>query len=134
MCDSQRFLCVQSSFNHALCDCVCVCVCAVCVFVSQVGWQTVRLPWLVRELFSLNQLGPPASLQSSQCRPHGLTPTLKGAIQPHTARHTWTRIRADTHAEWQPHGEHRGPDGEILKATPSAVRAQQTNLFGSAIF
>ncbi|KAI3368877.1 hypothetical protein L3Q82_025858, partial [Scortum barcoo] len=46
----------------------------------EVGWQDATLPWLVRELFSLNQLGPPASLQSSQCRPHGLTPTLKVSL------------------------------------------------------
>lgn len=75
--------CTQSSSNDVL----------VCVCLRQVHWQAVRPPWLVRELFSLNQLGPPASLQSSQCGPHGLTPTLKGAIQPHTARQAGT----DTH-------------------------------------
>lgn len=54
----------------------CLCL-RVCVRACQVGWQAVRLPWLVRELFCLNQLGPPVSLQSSQCRPHGLTPLWK---------------------------------------------------------
>lgn len=74
-----------------------------------VSWQAVRLPWLVSELFSLNQLGPPASLQSSQWRPHGLTPTLKGAIQPHTARDTHTHIK----------NVHRSAGREIFKATPT---------------
>lgn len=54
----------------------CLCL-RVCVRACQVGWQAVRLPWLVRELFCLNQLGPPVSLQSSQCRPHGPTPLWK---------------------------------------------------------
>lgn len=78
---------------------MCVFECSFC----QIAWQAPRLPWLVTELFSLNQLGPPASLQSSHCR-HMVSPPLwkvpfsptqPGIQYRDTVMHTlhWSRVQ-----------------------------------------
>ncbi len=103
MCDSQHFYVYNLPWTmHSVmvwvwCVCVCVCVCVRLVgsLWCCLGESQSSSPWTSWALL------PPS--KSSQCRPHGLTPTLKGAIQPRTARHTWARILPDTHTNKHTH-------------------------------